>query len=113
MTGFRWITALTPAVLAIAVFNLTFRLGSEWLTEWDESFYATSALEMVRTQHWAATTFDGALDYSNSKPPLNVWLLAMSLQTFGISLVSLRLPSVVAAAMQQTRRVLPHLDGGQ
>jgi 4-amino-4-deoxy-L-arabinose transferase-like glycosyltransferase len=99
MVGARRLTALAAAVLALAVFNLTFRLGSEGLTEWDESLYATSALEMVRNQNWVATTFDGALDYSNSKPPLNVWLLALSLQTFGVSLIALRLASVVAAAL--------------
>ena len=99
MVGARRLTALAAAVLALAVFNLTFRLGSEGLTEWDESLYATSALEMVRTQNWVATTFDGALDYSNSKPPLNVWLLALSLKTFGVSLVALRLASVAAAAL--------------
>jgi hypothetical protein len=37
MTGTRRLTALAAAVLALAVFNLTFRLGSEGLTEWDES----------------------------------------------------------------------------
>ena len=99
MVGMRWLPALAAAVLALSAFNLTFRLGSEGLTEWDESLYATSALEMVRTREWVATTFDGALDYSNSKPPLNVWLMALSLETFGVSLVSLRLASVVAAAL--------------
>lgn len=99
MTGVRRLTALAAAVLALAVFNLTFRLGSEGLTEWDESLYATSALEMVRGNAWIATTFDGALDYSNSKPPLNVWLLALSLRTFGVSLVALRLASVLAASL--------------
>jgi 4-amino-4-deoxy-L-arabinose transferase-like glycosyltransferase len=99
MTGMRRLTALAAAVLALAVFNLTFRLGSEGLTEWDESLYATSALEMVRNNAWVATTFDGALDYSNSKPPLNVWLLALSLRTFGVNLVALRVASVVAAAL--------------
>ena len=99
MVGVRWLPALAAAVLALSAFNLTFRLGSEGLTEWDESLYATSALEMVRNQEWVATTFDGALDYSNSKPPLNVWLLALSMQTFGVSLVSLRLVSIVASAL--------------
>ena len=59
MVGTRWLPALAAAVLALSAFNLTFRLGSEGLTEWDESLYATSALEMVRNQNWVATTFDG------------------------------------------------------
>ena len=99
MVGVRWLPALAAAVLALSAFNLTFRLGSEGLTEWDESLYATSALEMVRNQEWVATTFDGVIDYSNSKPPLNVWLLALSMQVFGVSLVSLRLVSIVASAL--------------
>jgi 4-amino-4-deoxy-L-arabinose transferase-like glycosyltransferase len=99
MMGMRRLTALAVAVLTLAVFNLTFRLGSESLTEWDESLYATSALEMLRNEAWVATTFAGALDYSNAKPPLNVWLLAWSLRTFGVGLVALRLSSVVASAL--------------
>jgi len=31
----RWLPALAAAVLALSAFNLTFRLGSEGLTEWD------------------------------------------------------------------------------
>jgi len=43
------------------------------------------------------TTFDGATDYYNSKPPLNVWLIALSMKAFGPSLTAMRLPSIVAA----------------
>ncbi len=57
--------------------------------------YAISAWEMGKTGHLVGTTFLGAPDYYNSKPPLNVWLIALSFKTFGVSLVSLRLVSVV------------------
>jgi 4-amino-4-deoxy-L-arabinose transferase-like glycosyltransferase len=93
----RWLWVVAIAALATAGFNLWFRLGSEVLTEWDESLYATSALEMTQSGNWVATTFGGALDYYNSKPPLNVWLLALVIQTFGVSLAALRLPSALAA----------------
>jgi len=88
---------LACAVLALAAFNLTFRLGNEIVTEWDESLYATTAWEMVTSGDWVGTTFDGALDYYNSKPPLNVWLIALAFQAFGPGLISLRIVSVLAA----------------
>ena len=93
----RHYRVLAAAVLALAAFNLTFRLGSESVNEWDESLYAISAWEMESTGNLVATTFLGAIDYYNTKPPLNVWLIALSFKAFGISLVSLRLVSVISA----------------
>jgi 4-amino-4-deoxy-L-arabinose transferase-like glycosyltransferase len=93
----RRYAALATAVLALAAFNLIFRLGREVVSEWDESLYAISAWEMGTTGHLVATTFLGSLDYYNSKPPLNVWLIALSFKAFGMNLVSLRLVSVISA----------------
>jgi 4-amino-4-deoxy-L-arabinose transferase-like glycosyltransferase len=84
-------------VLGLAAFNLLFRLGSEVVSEWDESLYAISAWEMGKSGHFVATTFLGALDYYNTKPPLNVWLIALSFKAFGINLTSLRVVSVLSA----------------
>jgi 4-amino-4-deoxy-L-arabinose transferase-like glycosyltransferase len=96
MRGRRFLV-LAAAVLALAAFNLTYRLGNESLTEWDESLYATSAFEMLESGNWVVTTFNGETDYYNSKPPLNVWLIALSVKAFGPSLASMRVPSIVAA----------------
>ncbi len=93
----RHYVALTLAVLLLAAFNLTFRIGHEVVTQWDESLYAITAWEIVEHGHWIGTTFLGSLDYYNTKPPLNVWLIALSFEAFGRSLVSLRLVSVVSA----------------
>lgn len=54
---------LAIAVLALAAFNLTFRLGSEIVTEWDESLYAITASEIIQSGDWIGTTFLGSLDY--------------------------------------------------
>ena len=91
----RHYTWLSFAILALACFNLTFRLGREPVGEWDESLYATSAWEMTRTGDLVGTTFDGTLDYYNSKPPLNVWIIATAFSLFGVGLLSLRLSSAV------------------
>jgi 4-amino-4-deoxy-L-arabinose transferase-like glycosyltransferase len=93
----RYYPIFACAVLALAAFNLVFRLDREVVTEWDESLYAITAWEMARGGHWVGTTFFGALDYYNTKPPLNVWLIALSFKAFGVSLWSLRLPAVASA----------------
>ena len=88
---------LAGAVLAVAAFNLAFRIGNEMVQVWDESLFAITADEMVDSGDWIGTTFLGALDYYNSKPPLHMWLVALSFTAFEPGLVSLRLPSIVAA----------------
>jgi 4-amino-4-deoxy-L-arabinose transferase-like glycosyltransferase len=93
----RHYVAIAALVLGLAAFNLTFRLGSETVAQWDESLYAISAWEMVDGANWVVTTFHRSVDYYNTKPPLNVWLIALSFKAFGRDLVSLRLASVAAA----------------
>src|SRR5262245_41457372 len=88
---------LASLVILLAALNAFGRIGQETITEWDESLYATSAAEMVQSGNWIATTFNQELDYYNSKPPLNVWLIALSFKMFGVSIVALRLPSAIAA----------------
>lgn len=88
---------LVSAALALGTANLTVRLDREMVEVWDESLFATHALEMRAGRQWAATTFHGALDYFNTKPPLNTWLIAASFEGFGVHLASLRLPSVLLA----------------
>ena len=92
----RCASALTAGVLLLALFNVSFRLNRETVQEWDEALYATSAWEMVQSGQWIAHTFRGEIDYYNTKPPLNFWLIALSFKAFGVGLVSLRLASAIA-----------------
>jgi len=64
---------------------------------WDESLFAITAGEMAESGDWIGTTFLGSLDYYNSKPPLQVWLVALAFKVFGQGLVTLRLPAMIAA----------------
>ena len=93
----RGVTALTVLAFLLATLHLTLRLDREMVDVWDESIYATSALEMYESRVWAITTFQGAVDYFNSKPPLNVWLIVGAFDRFGVGLVPLRLPAAIAA----------------
>jgi 4-amino-4-deoxy-L-arabinose transferase-like glycosyltransferase len=88
---------LAAAVLCLAAFNLTFRIDREIVTEWDESLYAITASEILQSHNWVGTTFMGALDYYNTKPPLNVWLIALAFKTLGPGLLALRIWSIAAA----------------
>src|SRR5262245_29353036 len=87
----RIYAAFAAAILGLALFNFTFRLGSEFVYDWDESLYGTSAWEAVQNGSWIATTFQGELDYYNAKPPLMVWLIAIAFKTLGTNLIALRL----------------------
>ncbi len=102
----RRYTALAAGVLLFAAFNLIVRLDREFVTEWDEALYAISASELLESGDWIGVTFLGKLDYYNTKPPLNVWVIALAFKAFGQSLLSLRLPSVAAALL--TVAVLQH-----
>jgi 4-amino-4-deoxy-L-arabinose transferase-like glycosyltransferase len=93
----RHFAILAIAVLVLALFNLSFRLGREFVAEWDESLYAISAWEVLKHHSWLGTTLFDQLDYYNSKPPLLVWTIAASFKLFGPGLVSLRLGSIVSA----------------
>ena len=93
----RYYVVLAVAVLGLAAFNLLFRLGSEFVGEWDESLYAISAWEAVDKGSWIGTTFLGELDYYNTKPPMMVWLIALTFKAFGLSLTTLRLVPALSA----------------
>lgn len=88
---------LASLVAALAAVNAFARLGSEFVTEWDESLYAMSAAEMLDSGDWIGTTRHGELDYFNSKPPLNAWMIALSMKAFGRNITAMRLPSATAA----------------
>jgi 4-amino-4-deoxy-L-arabinose transferase-like glycosyltransferase len=95
----RCLLALAAGVWLLAVFNVGFRLHLQPVQQWDESLYATSAWEMLQTGEWVGHTFRGQLDYYNTKPPLNIWLIVVSLRAFGLNLVTIRLPSIAATLL--------------
>jgi 4-amino-4-deoxy-L-arabinose transferase-like glycosyltransferase len=96
LRGVRF-AVLAAAVLSLACFNLSYRLGQEAVNEWDEALYAVSAWESVTSGQWIATTFMGEIDYYNTKPPLNIWLIKLAFKAFGANLISLRMASAAAA----------------
>jgi len=86
--------------LLILCYFIFFRhLGEFTLRLWDEGRNATNALEMVKNKNIFVTYFNGAPDMWNVKPPLHIWIVAIFFKFFGVSELSLRLPSAISATL--------------
>ena len=74
-------------------------LGEFTIRLWDEGRNAVNALEMVKNKNIFVTYFNGSPDMWNVKPPLHIWLVSVFFKLFGISELSLRLPSAISATL--------------
>jgi len=80
---------------------LTFfhHLGEFSIRLWDEGRNAVNAVEMISNNKWLVTHFNWSPDMWNVKPPLHIWIVALFFKIFGISELSLRLPSAISATV--------------
>ena len=72
-------------------------LGKPAIYWWDEARLSLNALEMMHPANPLIVTYKGQADLWNTKPPLSIWLSALSMRLFGINELALRLPSALAA----------------
>jgi 4-amino-4-deoxy-L-arabinose transferase-like glycosyltransferase len=84
-------------LVLLAAFPLYYELGRNPVQLWDESRVAVNAVEMAQNGHWLVPHFDGMPDHWNTKPPLLIWLEALSFRAFGYSTWALRLPTLLAS----------------
>jgi 4-amino-4-deoxy-L-arabinose transferase-like glycosyltransferase len=84
-------------LLVLAFFSLFFRLGSAPMQRWDEARLALNAADMLQHRQWLVTLYHGQPDLWNTKPPLMIWLQALSMQAFGYTELAVRLPAALAA----------------
>src|SRR6266850_1152251 len=63
----------------------------------DESIYANGSIAMALHGDWLTPKVLGRIFLF--KPPLQLWLSGLSLKLFGISLLALRLPMLIAGAL--------------
>ncbi|TDC90117.1 glycosyl transferase family 39 [Saccharopolyspora aridisoli] len=93
----RWSPPARWAVLAIAALLNTRALS---INEWANTYYSAAVLGM--TQSWKAF-FYGAMDAGSfitvDKPPLALWLQALSARVFGFNTWSLLLPQAIAGVV--------------
>ncbi len=106
----RWLPS--ALVLAACAGFMFFDLKTPPIVMWDESRLAVNALEMHLSGRLSlVTTYGFRPDLWNTKPPLLIWLMDLSMSLFGVSEWSVRLPSMISAVatlalvMSFTRRV--------
>jgi 4-amino-4-deoxy-L-arabinose transferase-like glycosyltransferase len=94
----KYEVALTVLALLLIGSPLAFDLGALPIQSWDEARQAVNSLEMLRSGgQWLITTFDHRPDLWNTKPPLLIWLQALSMGALGPTEVAVRLPSLLAS----------------
>ena len=93
--------ALLYGILAALVIAIPFfgHLDEQPIERYDEMRNAQSALEMNHTGRLIVTTFQYQPETWNTKPPLFIWILALSQRLFGYNETALRLPSALAATL--------------
>lgn len=90
----KWI--LLALMIAMIVFPIFGVLDKAPIRLWDESRVAMNAYEMSKSSNWFYTTFEGAPDMWNTKPPLLIWMQALLIKLLGLNPISIRLPSAIA-----------------
>ncbi len=90
---FVWRAAL---LLLVAAIWMSVDLPVFPINRWDESRLAVNAIEMRTTGPSLVTTYGFRPDLWNTKPPLLIWLMDLSMSVFGASEGALRLPSALA-----------------
>ena len=82
-------------LLLLAYFPLFLHLNSMPLMLWDESRLAVSAYEMLQNKNFIVVTYGNNPDLWSVKPPLMIWLVAISFKFLGYNEIALRLPSAL------------------
>jgi 4-amino-4-deoxy-L-arabinose transferase-like glycosyltransferase len=86
-------------LLIFSYFSYFLRLTSYPVLMWDEGRYAVSAFEMIKNHDPIVIYYDSKPDMWSTKPPLYIWILALSIKLFGYGELALRLPSAIASLL--------------
>jgi 4-amino-4-deoxy-L-arabinose transferase-like glycosyltransferase len=63
---------------------------------WDEAVYANNAIEMSKNHNYWVLHNNGKPDLFNTKPPFVIWLQSFFISVFGITELSIRIPSFLS-----------------
>lgn len=88
-----WVCFTVLALLSAALIFTCINVGR--VEKWDESIYAISSYEMLKNHKFFVNTWNGVVDYSNTKPVLAFWPLMLSFSIFGFNQFALKLPSAL------------------
>jgi len=85
-----------PVIIILVLFLSLLNRGTYDLQEWDESRNGVNAFEMLKNGDYINLHYNGKPDAWNAKPPLLIWLIALSHKLFGFNEFALRFPSLLA-----------------
>ena len=85
--------------VVVCSFPLLYRLGYLEIKLWDEGRNAVNAYEMLQNGKIFIRYYEGTPDFWELKPPLLIWLQALSMKLVGYNEFAVRLPSVVFALL--------------
>ena len=71
-------------------------LGRHSIQIWDEARNTLNLFEMYKSGNFLVTTYQGAPDMWNTKPPLLHWFQLLFVNIFGFSELVIRIPSAIA-----------------
>lgn len=86
-------------LLLLGGFSFFYDLNRLSLRYWDEASYALNAWEMNETGEYINLYQFGKNDFYNTKPPLAIWCMALSMKVFGINEWAVRFPSAIFALL--------------
>lgn len=96
------LSAIPPLVviLTLSYFIIFQNLGKFQIRMWDEATYANNSLDMLlSSKNIFLVEHLGKPDLYNTKPPLVIWLQALSMKALGINEFAIRLPSALAGLL--------------
>ena len=85
------------AVILIIALPLFGHLSELPIQRWDEARLAIAAYEMLQTGNLLIPTIAWQPDMVSVKPPLQIWLMAVSMKLLGANELAVRLPSALTA----------------
>lgn len=92
-------TIMMLLLLAIAFYNIFYRLEDFPISSWDEARHGVSAYEMLKSRNFIVSTYRDEIDYWNLKPPLSFWANMVGYKIAGFNALGLRLFSAIFAML--------------
>ena len=87
--------ALTFVTIILVCFRMFFKLNAIGITDDDEAWHISNAYDMFKNSRWIINTHGGMVDYYNSKPPLALIPIIISIKLFGPTLVAVKIPAAL------------------
>lgn len=90
------ISSILLFCFSLTLYLVFYNLGKAPLENWDEAWYAEVTKQMLRTKEFIVLSWNHAMWLE--KPPLYMWLSALTASVVGLSELSARLPSAISGA---------------